>query len=187
MKKKHLKNELKQPPSNPTLPSVMSSINISSRSYLSVMDLSVSVQFRWLTQSCPTLCSRMDWRTPDTLSITNSQSLLKPMSTELVMPSNRLILCHPLLLLPSIFPSIRVLFQWVSYLHQVAKGLEFQLQHQSFQWIFRTDFLRIDWFDLFAVQGTLKSLLQHHSSKASILQHSNLFIVQLSHPYMTTR
>jgi len=149
------------------------------------MDLSVSVQFRWLTQSCPTLCSRMDWRTPDTLSITNSQSLLKPMSTELVMPSNRLILCHPLLLLPSIFPSIRVLFQWVSYLHQVAKGLEFQLQHQSFQWIFRTDFLRIDWFDLFAVQGTLKSLLQHHSSKASILQHSNLFIVQLSHPYMT--
>ena len=151
------------------------------------MDLSVSVQFRWLTQSCPALFSRMDWRTPDTLSITNSQSLLKPMSIELVMPSNRLILCHPLLLLPSIFPSIRVLFQWVSSSHQVAKGLEFQPQHQSFQWIFRTDLLRIDWFDLFSVQGTLKSLLQHHSSKASILQHSNLFIVQLSHPYTTTR
>ena len=78
------------------------------------------------------------------------------------------------------------LFQWVSSLHQVAKVLEFQLPHQSFQWIFRTDFLRIDWFDLHAVQGTLKSLLQHHSSKASILRCSAFFIVQLSHPYMTT-
>ena len=74
------------------------------------------------------------------LSITNSQSLLKLMSIESVMPSNHLILCHPLLLLPSIFPSIRV-FQWVKFSQQVAKVLEFQLQHQSFQWIFRTDFL----------------------------------------------
>ena len=80
------------------------------------------------------------------------------------------------------------LFQWVSSSHQVAKGLEFQLQHQSFQWIFRTDFFffRIDWLDFLAVQGTPKSLLQHHSSKASILWHSAFFIVQLSHPYMTT-
>ena len=76
-----------------------------------------------------------------------------------VMPSNHLILCHPLLLLPSIFPS-----KWVSSSHQVAKILEFHLQHQSFQWIFRTDFLRMDWLDLLAVQRTLKSLLQHWSS-----------------------
>ena len=78
------------------------------------------------------------------------------------------------------------LFQWVSSSHQVAKVLELQLQHQSFQWIFRTDFFRTDWLDLLAVQGTLKSLLQHHSSKASILQCSSFLIVQLSHPYMTT-
>ena len=77
------------------------------------------------------------------------------------------------------------LFQWVSSLHQVGKVLEFQLQHQFFQWIGLISF-RMDWFDLLAVQGTLKSLLQHHSSKASILQHSAFFTVQLSHPYMTT-
>ena len=76
------------------------------------------------------------------------------------------------------------LFKWVSSLHRVAKVSEFQLQHQFFQWIFRTDF-QMDWLDLLAVQGTLKSLLQHHSSKASILRCSASFIVQLSHPYMT--
>ena len=78
------------------------------------------------------------------LSINNSQSLCKLMSIESVMPSNHLILCHPLLLLPSIFPSIRVFFQWVSFSHQVAKVLELQLQHLSFQWIFRIDSFRID-------------------------------------------
>jgi len=78
------------------------------------------------------------------------------------------------------------LFQWVSTLQKVAKVLELQHQHQSFQRIFRTDFLRIDWFALLAVQGTFKSLLQHHSSKASILWCSALIIVQFSHPYMTT-
>ena len=78
------------------------------------------------------------------------------------------------------------LFQWVSSLHQVAKVLEFQMQHQSFQWKFRTDFFRIDWFELLKVQGTLKSLLQHHSSKTLILQHLAFFVIQLSHPYMTT-
>ena len=83
------------------------------------------------------------------------------------------------------FPA-SVSFQMSQLFDQVAKVLELQLQHQSFQCIFRTDFLRIDWFDLLAVQGTLKSLLQHHSSKASILQCSVFFIVQLSHPYMTT-
>ena len=90
------------------------------------------------------------------LSITNSQSLLKLMSIESVMPSNHLILCRPLLLPPSIFPSIG-LFQGVSSSHQVAKVLEFQLQHQSFQRIFRTDSFRMDWLDLLVVQGTLKS------------------------------
>ena len=78
------------------------------------------------------------------------------------------------------------LFQWVNSWHQVAKVLKFQFQHQSFQRIFRTDFFRVDWIDLLAVQGILKSLLQHHSSKASILQLSVFFIVQFSHPYETT-
>ena len=78
------------------------------------------------------------------------------------------------------------LFQWVSSLHQVAKVLECQPQHQSFQWIFRLSSFRMDWLDLLAVQEALKNLLQHHSSKASILQCSAFFIVQFSHPYMTT-
>ena len=78
------------------------------------------------------------------------------------------------------------LFQWVSFSHHLTKVLEFQLQHQSFQWIFRLISFRTDWFDLIAVQGTLKSLLQHHSSKASILRHSAFFIIQLSHLYMAT-
>ena len=77
-------------------------------------------------------------------------------------------------------------FPMSSSLYQVAKILEFQLQHQSFQWIFRTDLLKINWFDLLAAQGTLKRLLHHHSSKASILQRSAFFMVQLSHPYVTT-
>ena len=78
------------------------------------------------------------------------------------------------------------LFQWVGSLHQVAKVLELQLQHQSFQWLFRLIFHKVDWFDLPVVQGTLKSLLQHHRSKASVLWHSASFVVQLSHPYMTS-
>ena len=78
------------------------------------------------------------------------------------------------------------LFKWISSLHQVAKILEFQLQHQSFQWIFGLISFRMDWLDLLAVPGTLKSLLQNHNSKASILQHSAFFIVQISYPYMTT-
>ena len=96
---------------------------------------------------------------------------------------------HPLL--PPSLPALNLsqhqgLFQWVGSLCQAAKVLKHQLQHQSFQWIFRTDFLRLDWFDLLPVQGTLKSLLQHHSSQASVLQCSAFFIVQLSHWYMTT-
>ena len=87
---------------------------------------------------------------------------------------------------PSDLSQHQGLFQWVSSSHQVAKVLEFQLQHQSFQWIFRMISFRMDWLDLLAVQGTLKSLLQHHSLKASVLRRSVFFIVQLSHPYMTT-
>ena len=102
------------------------------------------------------------------LSITNSLSPPKPMSIESMIPSSHLILCHPLILLPSIFPSIRVFSKWVSSSHQEAKVLAFQLQHQSFQRIFRTDVL-YDGLVGSPVQGTLKSLLQHHSSKISIL------------------
>ena len=120
------------------------------------------------------------------LSITNSQSLLKLMSIKLVMPSNHLIPFHPLLLPPSIFNQHQGLFQWVNSSHQVAKILEFQLQHQSFQWIFKTDFLEDLLVWSLAVQETLKSFLQHHSSKASILQCSAFSIVQLSHPYIAT-
>ena len=99
-----------------------------------------------------------------------------------VMPSNHLILCCPLLFPPS---QHQGLFKLVSSLHQVAKVLEFQLQHQSFQWTFGLISFRIDWFDLLVVQGPLKSLLQHHSSKASILWPSDFFTVQLSHLYVT--
>ena len=119
------------------------------------------------------------------LSITNSQSTPKPMSIESVMPSNNFIVCHPLLFLPSIFPSIRVFsnvalcIRWPKYWsfsHNISPCSE----HRGLI------SLRMDWWDLLAVQGTLKSLLQHHSSKASILQCSAFFTVQLSQPYMTT-
>ena len=117
----------------------------------------------------------------DSRSFTTSQSLLKPMSIELVMPSNRLVLFCPLLL-PSVFPSIRV-FSRESSLHiRWPKYWSFSISPSS-EYSGLISF-RIDWFDLLAVQGTLKSLLQHHSSKASILRHSAFFLVQLSHPYM---
>ena len=121
------------------------------------------------------------------LSITNSQSLLKLMSIESVMPSNHLVLCHPLLLPPSIFPSIRV-FSNESVLHsRWPKYWSFSFSISPSNEHSGLVSLRMDWLDLLAVQGTPKSLLQHHSSKASILQHSAFFIVQLSHPYMTTK
>ena len=120
------------------------------------------------------------------LSITNSWSLLKLMSIELVMPSNQLILCHPLLLPPSIFPSIRV-FSNESVLHiRWPKCWSFGFNISPSNKYSGLISFRIDWFGLLAVQGTLKSFLQHHSSKASILWCSAFFIVQLSHPYMTT-
>ena len=118
------------------------------------------------------------------LSITNFWSLLKHMSIESVMPSNHLILCHPLLLLPSIFPSIRV-FSSESVLRiRWPKYWSFSV-NPSNEYSGLISF-RIDRLDLLAVQGTLKSLLQHHSSKASILHYSDFFMVQPSHPYMTT-
>ena len=120
------------------------------------------------------------------LSITNSRSLLKLMSIKSVIPSNHLILCHPLLLLPSIFPSIRVFsiesvlrIRWPKYW-----SFSFSISPSN-EYSELTSF-RIDWLDLPAVQGTFKSLLQHDSSKASIFQHSAFFMVQLLHPYMTT-
>ena len=120
------------------------------------------------------------------MSITNSQSLLKLMPIELVMPSNHLILCCPLLFSPSIFPSIRV-FSNESVLHmRWPKYWSFSFSISPSNRFSGLISFRVDWFDLLAVQGTLKSLLQHHSSKASILWHSAFFIVQLSHPYMTT-
>ena len=120
------------------------------------------------------------------LSIINSWSLLKLMSIELVMPSNHLILCLPLLLLPSIFPSIRV-FSNASVLRiRWPKYWSFSFSISPSNGYSGLIPFRMDWLDLLAVQGTLKSLLQHHSSKASILQRSAFFIVQLSHPYMTT-
>ena len=120
------------------------------------------------------------------LSITNSQSLLKLTSLESVMPSNHLILCHPLLFPPLMHPSIRAFsnelvlcIRWPNYW-----SFSFKISPSS-EYSGLTSFM-MDWLDLLAVQGTLKSLLQHHSSKASILQCSAFFIVQLSHPYMTT-
>ena len=118
------------------------------------------------------------------LSITNSQSLLKLMSIESVMPSNHLILCHPLLFTTSIFPSIRV-FSKGSVLHiRWPKYWSFSFTISPSNEYSGLIFFRMDWLDLLAFQGTLKSLLQHHSSKASILRFSAFFIVQLSHAYM---
>ena len=119
------------------------------------------------------------------LSITSSRSLPKPMFIELVMPSNHLILCHPLLLLPSIFLSIGVFSIESALCIRWPKdwSFSFYISPSNEQ---PGLILRMDWLDLLAVQGTLKSFLQHHSSKASILWCSAFFIVQLSHPYVTT-
>ena len=121
------------------------------------------------------------------LSITNSQTLLKLVSIESVMPSNHLILCHPLLLPPLIYPSIRVFSNELVLCIRWPKYWSFSFSISPSNEYSGLISFRIDWLDLLAVQGTLKSLLQHHSSKTSILWCSAFFIVQLSHPYMTTR
>ena len=108
------------------------------------------------------------------------------MSMELVMPSNHLILCRPLLLLPSVFPSIRIFSNELSLYIRWPKYWSFSFSTSPSNEYSGLISFRIDWFDLLAVQGTLKSLLQHHCSKASILQHSAFFMVQLSYPYVTT-
>ena len=146
------------------------------------------IQFSSVTQLCPTLCNPMDCSMPGFpvhLQLPELTQTHVHWVDDVIQPSHPLSSPSP--------PTFNLsqhqgLFKWASSLHQVAKVLELQLQlqHQSFQWILRTDFLRMDWLDLLAVQGTLKSLLQHHSSKASILWCSAFFIVQLSRPYMTT-
>ena len=134
---------------------------------------------------CLTLCNPMDCNTPD-FPITNSWSLLKLISIRSVMPSNHLILCHPLLLLPSIFHSIRV-FSSESVLHiRWPKDWSFGFSISPSNEYSGLIPFRMDWLDLLEVQVTLKSLLQHHSSKASILWCSAFFMVQLSHSYMAT-
>ena len=142
-------------------------------------------QFSSVTQSCLTLCD------PWTAACQASQSITTPRVYSNLCPLSRW--CHTTIS-SSVIPfssclqsfQHQSLFQWVSSLHQVAKVLEFQLQHQSFQWIFRLISFRMNWLDFLAVQGTPKSLLQHHSVGASILWCSAFFIAQLLHPYITT-
>ena len=142
-----------------------------------------SVQFSWSVVSN----SATPWTTARqaSLSITNTWSLLKLMSIELVVPSNHLILCHALLLLPSIFPSIRVFSNESVLCIRWPKYWNFSFCISPSNEYSGLISFRMDWLDLLTDQGTLKSLLQHHSSKASILRHWAFFVVQLSHPYMT--
>ena len=144
-------------------------------------------QFSSVTQLFPTLCDPMNCSMP---GLPVHHQLPESTQTHVHWVGDAIRPSHPLSS-PSP-PALNLsqhqnLFKWVSSSHQMAKVLEFHLQYQSHQWTPRTDFLRMDWLDFFAVQGTLRSLLQHHSSKASILQCSAFFTVQLSHPYMTTR
>ena len=133
----------------------------------------LSVQFSSVTQSCPTLCDPMNHQA--SLSITNSQSSRKPMSSESVMPSSHLILCRPFLLLPSICPSIRVFSNESDFHIRWPKYWSFSFSISPSNEHPGLISFRMDWLDLLVVQRTLKSLLQHHSSKASILWHSVLY------------
>ena len=144
-------------------------------------------QFSSAAQLCPTLCNPMDYSTPgfpvhhQFLELAQTHVII-----ESVMPSNHLILCHPLLFLTSIFPSIRVFANELILCIRWSNYWNFSLSISPSNEHSGPIYFRMDWLDLLAVQGTLKSLLQHHSSKASILQGSAFFIVQLSHPYLTT-
>ena len=145
-----------------------------------------SVQFSSVAQSCPTLCDPMNHSTPGLPVHHQLPEFTQTHVHESVMPSSHLILCHPLLLLPPIPPSIRVFSNESTLRMRWPKYCSF-----SFSIIPSNEHpglisFRMDWLDLLAVQGTLRSLLQHHSSKASILQCTAFFTVQLSHPYMTT-
>ena len=139
-----------------------------------------------VAKSCLTVCTQWTAAHQASLSFTVSRSSLKLMSLESVTPSNHLVLCHPVLLLASIFPSIRIFsnesvlpIRWPKY-WSFPFSISPSNEHSGLI------SFRMNWLDLLAVQGTLKSLLQHHISKLSILQRSAFFIVQLSHPYMTT-
>ena len=143
-----------------------------------------SVQFSCLVVSNFLWCHGLQ-HGQASLSITNSQRLLKLMSTKLVMPYNHLILCHPLLLPPSILPSIRVISNESVFHIRWTRYWSFSFNISPSNEYSGLVSFKMDWLDLLAVQGMLKSLPQHHSSKASILQCSAFFIVQLSHPYMT--
>ena len=141
-------------------------------------------EFSSVAQSCPTLCNPMNRSTPGLPVHHQLPEFTQTHSFESVMPSNHLILCHPFLLLPSTFPSIRVFFKesilrimWPEYW-----SFSFSISPSN-EYSGLISF-RMNWLGLLAVQGTLKSLLQHHSSKTSILRHSAFFTVQLSHPYM---
>ena len=147
------------------------------------ISLLIAVQF---TQSCLTLCIPWTAAHQTSLPITNTCSMPNLMSFESVMPSNHLILCHPLLLPPSIFPRIRVFSSELALHTRWPKYWSFSFTISPANEYSGLISFRMDWLDLLAVQGTLKNLLQHHSSKASILQCSAFFIVQLSHLYMTT-
>ena len=138
------------------------------------------IQFSSVQFSCSVMSDSL--RHQASLSITNSWSLPKLMSIELVMSSSHLILCCPLLLLPSIFPSIKVFSNESALRIRWPKYWSFSFNISPSNEHSGLIFFRMDWLDLLAVQGTLKSLLQHHSSKASVLRHSAFFIVQLSHP-----
>ena len=135
---------------------------------------------------CPTLCDPIDYSMPGLPVHHQLQSLLKLMSIESVMQANHLILCHPLHLPPSVFPSIRVFSNESALCIRWPKYCSFSFSISPSNEYSGLISFRMDWLDLLAVQGTLKSLLQHHTSKASILCHSAFFIVQLPHPYMTT-
>ena len=148
--------------------------------------MKVTFQLSSVAQPCPTLCKPWAAAHQASLFITNSQSLLKLMSIESVMPSNHLILCHTLLLLPSIFPSIRVFPSESVLCIRSPKYWSFSFSISPSNGYSGLISFRMDWLYLLAVQGTLKSLLQHHSSKALILRRSAFFMVQLSLSYMTT-
>ena len=146
----------------------------------------VSVQFSSVAQPCPTLCNSMNCSMP---GLPVHHQLPAFTQTHVHWVSDAIQSSHPLSFPSPSVPNpsqLQGLFHWANSSHEVARVLEFQLQHQSFQWTPRTDLFRMDWLDFLAVQGTLKSLLQHHSSKASILKCSAFFTVQFSHPYMTT-
>ena len=142
-------------------------------------------QFSSVTQSCPTLCDPMSHTMPGLPSITKSWNLPKLVSIESVMPSNHLFLGCPLFLLPSIFPSVRVFSSESALRIRWPKHWSFSVNISPSNGYSGLISFRMGWFDL-AVQGTLESLPQHHSSKTPIFQHSAFFIVQLSHPYLTT-